>query len=90
MSMRALLSPTGRTRRGGVAPPTPPSLDLSDAEESTEEGGAENAEQGAGNAELEPGRVESDAILERTTPTEREFARTLIKQLPSTLAIYTC
>ncbi|KAF0324992.1 hypothetical protein GQ607_007885, partial [Colletotrichum asianum] len=77
-------------RRGGVAPPTPPSLDLGDAEESAEEGGAEDAEQGAGNAELEPGRAESDAIRQRITSTAREFARTLVKQLPSTLATRTC
>ncbi|KAL3301229.1 hypothetical protein RB213_011686 [Colletotrichum asianum] len=44
MSMGAIFSPTGRPRRGGVAPPTPPSLDLGDAEESAEEGGAEDAE----------------------------------------------
>ncbi|KAF4881034.1 hypothetical protein CGCFRS4_v015961 [Colletotrichum fructicola] len=65
MSMGAILSPTGRPRRGGVAPPNPPFLDLGDAEESAEEGGAEDAEQGAGTAELEPGRVESDALWQR-------------------------
>ncbi|KAF5488160.1 hypothetical protein CGCF413_v012387 [Colletotrichum fructicola] len=61
----ALLGIKRRPRRGGVAPPTPPFLDLGDAKESAEEGGAEDAEQGAGTAELEPGRVESDALWQR-------------------------
>ncbi|KAF4869373.1 hypothetical protein CGCSCA1_v011514 [Colletotrichum siamense] len=52
---------TLNTRRVSVAPPTPPALDLNNAEESAEEEGAEDAE----SAELGSGRAESDAIWQR-------------------------